>query len=93
MYSFWVLLFIGDKHSDFGKQRCWTSIGWGMVATLSGWLVDYFSHDEVQKNYTPLSYLIFSFMVLNLIFASNIKVWYMFGDYILTLIYYNFSDS
>lgn len=65
-----------DKPGDFGKQRCWTSIGWGVVAMLSGWLVDYFSHDEVHKNYTPISYLILSFMVLNLIFASNIKVWF-----------------
>lgn len=63
-----------EKPNDFGKQRCWTSIGWGTVSMLSGWLVDYFSTDTVQKNYTPLSYLIFTFMVLNLIVASNITV-------------------
>ncbi|CAI6371439.1 unnamed protein product [Macrosiphum euphorbiae] len=63
-----------DKPNDFGKQRCWTSIGWGSVTMLSGWLVDYFSYDKVQKDYTPISYLILSFMILNLFVASNIPV-------------------
>ncbi|XP_060834255.1 major facilitator superfamily domain-containing protein 6-A-like isoform X1 [Rhopalosiphum padi] len=63
-----------DKPNDFGKQRCWTSIGWGFVTMFSGWLVDYFSYDKVQKDYTPLSYLILSFMILNIIVASNISV-------------------
>ncbi|XP_008183665.1 major facilitator superfamily domain-containing protein 6-A isoform X1 [Acyrthosiphon pisum] len=63
-----------DKPNDFGKQRCWTSIGWGSVTMLSGWLVDYFSYDKVQKDYTPISYLILSFMILNFFVASNIPV-------------------
>ena len=71
-----------DKPNDFGKQRCWTSIGWGSVTMLSGWLVDYFSYDKVQKDYTPISYLIIlSFMILNLFVASNIPVRYTFARY------------
>jgi len=74
-------LILEDKPNDFGKQRCWTSIGWGSVTMLSGWLVDYFSYDKVQKDYTPISYLILSFMILNLLVAFNIPVRYTFVRY------------
>jgi len=67
-------MFLEDKPGNFGKQRCWTSIGWGTVSMLSGWLVDYFSYDDVHKNYEPVSYLIMLFMIFNFLFASNITV-------------------
>lgn len=65
-----------DRPDHFGKLRCWTSVGWGSISMLSGWLVDHYSDNGMYKNYTPVSILIVLFMSLNLIFAYNIEVRY-----------------
>lgn len=33
-----VLDALGDKKSDYGKQRLWGAVGWGLSAPLAGWL-------------------------------------------------------
>lgn len=77
MYKFDTLIFqlyLDDKHSKFGEQRCWTAVGWGLISIFGGLLVDFFSHDEVYKNYKPIAYLILTFMILNFIVARDIQV-------------------
>ena len=37
-----VLRILGDNKDQYGKQRLWGALGWGIVAPLSGFLVDEF---------------------------------------------------
>lgn len=41
-----------DKHK-YGKQRLWGSIGWSLLAIISGALIDWYSKGQEYKNYAP----------------------------------------
>ncbi|KAF0727271.1 major facilitator superfamily domain-containing protein 6-like isoform X1 [Aphis craccivora] len=45
-----------DKPEDFGKQKCWSSFGWGFFSIFIGWLVDWFSINKKEKEYSPVFY-------------------------------------
>ncbi|KAK6627466.1 hypothetical protein RUM44_009943 [Polyplax serrata] len=47
---------LGDNGSQYGKQRLWGSVGWGIFAIISGLLVDQFSTAE-STNYAPAFYI------------------------------------
>ncbi len=40
-----VLALLGERRSDYGKQRVWGAFGWGISAPLVGWLVGTFGAD------------------------------------------------
>lgn len=33
-----VLAMLGERRSDYGKQRVWGALGWGIAAPVAGWL-------------------------------------------------------
>lgn len=66
--------FLGDKAGDFGKQRCWGSISWGIFMIFGGALVDYFSDNDFEKNYAPLFYLCLMIIICDFIVVSKIEV-------------------
>ena len=35
-----VIDLLGERRSQYGRQRVWGTIGWGVVATLIGWLTE-----------------------------------------------------
>lgn len=37
-----VLGLLGDRKHEYGKQRLWGAIGWGLVAPGAGWLIEQF---------------------------------------------------
>lgn len=47
---------LGDRTHLFGHQRAWGSLGWGVFALMSGFLVDAMSDGKVMKNYSGLFY-------------------------------------
>ncbi|XP_039287411.1 major facilitator superfamily domain-containing protein 6 [Nilaparvata lugens] len=65
---------LGDKPSDYGYQRLWGSVGWGIFAILAGLLIDMFSNGLVLKNYTPVFYLMAVILIFNVAIATRIKV-------------------
>ncbi|XP_050443467.1 uncharacterized protein LOC126847359 [Adelges cooleyi] len=65
---------LGDKHEDFGKNKCWSSVGWGISSIASGWLVDYFSPDPKNKNYTPVFGISLLSAICHFIVAQKIKI-------------------
>lgn len=69
-----VLYFIGDKLEDYGKQKCWGSIGWGTFSILIGWLVDRFSVNQKDKDYSPVFYSAIILTFFNVISVSKMKV-------------------
>ncbi|CAH0389794.1 unnamed protein product [Bemisia tabaci] len=62
-----------DEPELFGLQRLWGSIGWGLAAFASGYLVDLANEGKEYKNYKILLYTSIVLFVLDLIAAFNIK--------------------
>ncbi|XP_077266793.1 major facilitator superfamily domain-containing protein 6-like [Temnothorax americanus] len=55
------------KQSKFGKQRLWATMGYGVAACISGYVVDLWSQNGIYKNYTPMLILALVFTCANLI--------------------------
>lgn len=68
---FWLL---GNKPQDFGVQRMWGAIGWGLSAILAGYLIDMVSLGKMVKDYTPSFYLVFFILAINVVAVARIKV-------------------
>ncbi|CAI6360268.1 unnamed protein product [Macrosiphum euphorbiae] len=65
---------LGARLEDFGKQRCWGSISWGLFSILGGALVDYFSVSDIHKNYSPIYYLCLIIVMSDFVVAYKIKI-------------------
>lgn len=57
---------------EYGKQRLWGTVGWGISALISGSLVDLFSEDEV--NYLPAFIILLTFLVFDVISCLKLRV-------------------
>lgn len=68
-----------DKSENYGKQKCWASIGWGLFSIFIGWLVDIVSVNKSEKNYSPVFYSCIILTILNLVVITKIKVCYVFS--------------
>jgi len=80
--SFGVATSMGDalcfellegKHQDYGAQRVWGSVGWGIFTIVSGYLIDSQSTGG-HKNYTPAFLLMGGLLVLDLIISSRMQI-------------------
>ncbi|KAG5313455.1 MFD6A protein, partial [Acromyrmex insinuator] len=63
-----------DKRLKYGKQRLWGAVGYGIVVCLSGYMVDFFSHDKVYKNYIPSILLVIIFTCIDFICCIKLKL-------------------
>ena len=57
---------LGDRPGDYGSQRVWGSIGWGLFTIIAGYMVDSGSSGPA-KDYTPAFYLLGGLLLLNLL--------------------------
>ena len=81
--SFGVVTSMGDaicfeqlegRHQDYGYQRVWGSIGWGLFTVIAGFLVDHGSQGDT-KNYSSSFILLVSLLLLDLVLTSlTIKI-------------------
>ncbi|XP_071563593.1 major facilitator superfamily domain-containing protein 6-like [Temnothorax nylanderi] len=62
------------KQSKFGKQRLWTTIGYGVAACFSGYVMDLWSHDGIYQNYTPMLIFVLVFLSVDLICCIKLKM-------------------
>ncbi|CAL4059498.1 unnamed protein product [Meganyctiphanes norvegica] len=46
------------QEEDYGLQRAWGTVGWGLMGPVSGSLVDWYSGTSLSKDYTP-AFLLF----------------------------------
>lgn len=66
---------LGDKSEEhFGRQKCWGSIGWGFFSIFIGWLVDIFSINKKDKDYSPVFYSSIIIAVLNCATVKQMNV-------------------
>lgn len=59
--------------SQYGKQRLWGSVGWGIFSLITGVLIDHFS-EGAYKNYTIAFVFMFVFMMGDVFVSCFIKV-------------------
>lgn len=64
---------LDDKPHLYGNQRLWGAIGWGIVALLSGTLVDAFSKGKTFKDYSVLFYLMLILVILDMLVSKNLQ--------------------
>ncbi|XP_071563597.1 major facilitator superfamily domain-containing protein 6-A-like isoform X2 [Temnothorax nylanderi] len=62
------------KQSKFGKQRLWATMGYGIAACLSGYMMDLWSQNGIYKNYTPMLILALVFICVNLICCIKLEM-------------------
>lgn len=62
------------KPENYGRQRCWSSVGWGFFSIFVGWLVDRFSVNKSEKDYSPVFYSCIILTIVNLAVMTKIKV-------------------
>ncbi|KYN40874.1 Major facilitator superfamily domain-containing protein 6, partial [Trachymyrmex septentrionalis] len=72
--AFCFIILGQDKRLKYGKQRLWGAVGFGIVVCLSGYMIDFFSHDKVYKNYIPLILLIITFTCIDFICCIKLKL-------------------
>ncbi|KYN21864.1 Major facilitator superfamily domain-containing protein 6 [Trachymyrmex cornetzi] len=63
-----------DKRLKYGKQRLWGAVGYGIVVCLSGYMIDFFSHDKVYKNYIPSMLLMIIFTCIDFICCIKLEL-------------------
>ncbi|XP_044737446.1 major facilitator superfamily domain-containing protein 6 [Chrysoperla carnea] len=59
---------------DYGKQRVWGTIGFGISALLSGYIVDVLSQGNEIKTYTPVFILVFVFIIVDIVACFKLKL-------------------
>ncbi|XP_031840492.1 sugar baby transporter [Nomia melanderi] len=62
-----------DRRKDYGKQKMWGSIGFGIFGISAGYLVDLFSQGKLQKDYTCIFYIMLIIMILDIIASITLK--------------------
>ncbi|XP_065348789.1 major facilitator superfamily domain-containing protein 6-A isoform X1 [Cloeon dipterum] len=65
---------LGSKPENYGKQRVWGSIGWGVFSVLAGFLVDEFSKGRTEKNYSVVFYMTIVIIALDFLVSTRLKV-------------------
>lgn len=62
---------LGDKPQDYGLQRLWGTIGWGITAPLSGLLIDYVNAQLGYKSFVPGFYMAVGLMAIQCVVGCN----------------------
>lgn len=69
---------LGSARHKYGQQRMWGSLGWGLMGSVSGALVDVFSRGKSTINYLPA--LIVSAVCLGTNYIVSIKIPFRIPD-------------
>ncbi|XP_065280088.1 major facilitator superfamily domain-containing protein 6-like [Dermacentor albipictus] len=62
---------LGDRPQDYGLQRLWGTIGWGIMAPLSGLLIDFVNARLGYKSFVPGFYMAVGLMAIQCIIGFN----------------------
>lgn len=62
------LLYSAGEDGDYGIQRAWGTVGWGLMGPVSGLMVDLWSGTNVTKDYTP------AFLICLLLGSSDVLI-------------------
>ncbi|XP_063868425.1 major facilitator superfamily domain-containing protein 6-A-like [Scylla paramamosain] len=58
-----IIMDLIGKDGNYGFQRAWGTIGWGVISGLNGFLIDYWSGSSLDKNWAP-AFVVFTILCL-----------------------------
>ncbi|XP_018566691.1 major facilitator superfamily domain-containing protein 6-A [Anoplophora glabripennis] len=64
---------LGDKPNRYGYQRLFGSLGWGILALITGVIIDALSQGQSQKNYVSAFYMAAAFLVLDFLVSFKLE--------------------
>nr|XP_012227853.1 PREDICTED: major facilitator superfamily domain-containing protein 6 [Linepithema humile]XP_012227854.1 PREDICTED: major facilitator superfamily domain-containing protein 6 [Linepithema humile]XP_012227855.1 PREDICTED: major facilitator superfamily domain-containing protein 6 [Linepithema humile] len=62
-----------ERRSDYGKQKMWGSVGFGILGISAGYLVDVFSKKTYEKDYTCIFYIMLVHMIGDIIVTATLR--------------------
>ncbi|XP_076762676.1 sugar baby transporter isoform X1 [Xylocopa sonorina] len=62
-----------ERRKEYGKQKMWGSIGFGIFGISAGYLVDVFSKGQLQKDYTCIFYIMLVTMIFDIIVSATLR--------------------
>ncbi|XP_076623184.1 sugar baby transporter isoform X2 [Colletes latitarsis] len=62
-----------ERWNDYGKQKMWSPIGFGIFGIGAGYLVDTFSKGQLHKDYTSVFYIMLVIMIFDIIMSATLK--------------------
>lgn len=62
-----------ERRKDYGKQKMWGSIGFGIFGIGAGYLVDVFSANEMEKDYSCIFYIMLTAMTFDFIVSVTLN--------------------
>ena len=66
---------LGDEADRrYGEHRLWASVGWGLMAAVSGYLVDLDSQDSLLYNYSWAFLLMLVFWTADILTVSRLEL-------------------
>lgn len=64
----------GSERHKYGQQRLWGTIGMGVMAIISGAVVDLYSRGLLQKDYLPAVILGLMLMAMDLVVVARLRI-------------------
>lgn len=64
----------GESGGEYGRQRVWGAVGWGLLVVLAGALIDAVSGHSAIKDYTPAFLLTLALFSLDFGTVTRIKL-------------------
>lgn len=65
---------LGDQPENYGKQRLWGTLSWGIVTLLAGLLNDLATGDSATSSYNPGFYVMIGLVIIDLLLLLKIKL-------------------
>lgn len=65
---------LGSERHNYGRQRLWGPIGMGLMAVVSGALIDVYSQGLPKEDYLPAVICCFIFMLADVVLVARMKI-------------------
>lgn len=62
-----------ERRKDYGKQKMWGSIGFGIFGISAGYLIDLSSKGQYEKDYTCIFYIMLVAMIADIVVSATLK--------------------
>ncbi|XP_012138010.1 sugar baby transporter isoform X2 [Megachile rotundata] len=62
-----------ERRKEYGKQKMWGSIGFGIFGISAGYLVDVFSKGQSEKDYSCIFYIMLIVMIFDIIVSATLR--------------------
>lgn len=62
-----------ERRKEYGKQKMWGSVGFGIFGISAGYLVDVFSKGQSEKDYSCIFYIMLIVMIFDIIVSVTLR--------------------